>query len=156
MQTMSYNKSPAPPPHVPDYIRKSLVEIIDYLWADELKHVWDLESNHRPIYLGEHIFAHLVNVRAWLEPGYVPDAIQSQVTTLAKYILHEFRRFEFPGQVLDAASRLVESPRDALSMSQLLDCFGRALDETGNSRTPDEVRDTLDEIQRWVDAVLKR
>ena len=113
-----------------------------------------MEWNHRPIYLGGHIFAHLVNVRAWLEPEYLPEGIQSQVTTLATYILHEFRPSEFPEQILDAAIRLVETPCDLLSMGQLVDCLGRAIDKAENCQPPDEILGALDEIQRWLDATL--
>ncbi len=63
---MSNKKNPVRP-DVPHYIRESLTEIIDYLWADELKHVREMAWNHPEICLGEHIFAHLMRVRAWLD-----------------------------------------------------------------------------------------
>ncbi len=66
MRTLSNEKKPVRP-DVPHHIKESLTEIIDYLWADELKHVREMASNHSEIHLGEHIFAHLVRVRAWLD-----------------------------------------------------------------------------------------
>ena len=41
---MSNNKNPVRP-DVPHHIKESLTEIIDYLWADELKHARKSVSN---------------------------------------------------------------------------------------------------------------
>ena len=49
---MSNNNNPVRP-DVPHHIKESLTEIIDYLWADELKHVREMASNHSEIHLGE-------------------------------------------------------------------------------------------------------
>ena len=59
---MSNNNNPVRP-DVPHHIKESLTEIIDYLWADELKHVRESASNDAE----QHIYAHLKRVRAWLE-----------------------------------------------------------------------------------------
>ena len=82
---MSDHKNSLPP----EYIRKSLSEIIEYLWVDELKHMRSIASNDSDFFLGGHILADLMSIRAWIEPKYLPVEVKSQGMKLANYILRE-------------------------------------------------------------------
>ena len=60
------------PPDLPDHIRESLNHLIDYLWDDELNDfraaMTDKRASENPADAGgDHIFRHLVSLKAWIE-----------------------------------------------------------------------------------------
>ena len=110
----------------PDYIRRSLTEIIEYLWSDELKHMRSVASSGPKYYLGGHILADLMSVRAWIEPKYLPVEVKSQAVKLANYILRELGPC-VPVTVRTAASQVQDWPGDTLAVQRLVDYLQRAI-----------------------------
>ena len=137
---------------IPDTIRESLTEIIDYLWADELKHARDSASNEPETHRGQHILAHLVKVRAWLEPGYVPDQLQSPVTTLAQYVLQEMGRFGLTEDVRAAAAQLLKRPASTPCLRLVVDYLEDSIDEAEYWGPPEEIWDALEVVRDWLNA----
>ena len=47
--------------------RGIIAKAIDYLWEDELKHLREVAASESDVYIGDHVFSHLIKVRAWLD-----------------------------------------------------------------------------------------
>lgn len=52
-------------PDIPDEIRSSMLNILNYLWADEEKDYWEQLPEDRE----HHVFSHIIKVSYWLGDG---------------------------------------------------------------------------------------
>ena len=143
------NKMPPPP----ENIRKSLTEIIEYLWEDELKHMRSVASNDPRFYLSEHVFVYLMNVRAWIEPKYLPAEIKSQARKLAVYILQEIGHW-VPEIIHTAALQVYSWPGDILAIQKIVGFLPHKIQEAEHWEPPNEIQDALDQVRCWLDAAM--
>jgi hypothetical protein len=140
-------------PSPPENVRKSLTEIIEYLWADELKHMRSVAASDPKSSRGEHVFAYLMSIRAWLEPEYLPAEIRSQARKLANYLLGETGPC-LPETIRTAALQVYSWPGDTLAIQRIVDFLAHEFDKTEYCRPPEQIWEAFKEVQKWFETAM--
>lgn len=135
--------------HVPATIRRAIVEVIEYVWDEELSHFLEHGSKHTATDINGHVFQTLCKLRTFFEGRehdprfYLAKAAHpAPITSKTRFVIDRVR-----GAVFDAQSQAYEG--EILGTT-----VGKLRDESGNAIGLEVIHscEAKDGKEFWIDA----